>query len=142
MSNLRQADHPAIKVRSFGVTFQSGESVLPFSLPRSYLGSWHQLIYATRGVMTVRTAQCAWVVPPHRAALIPAGTEYRVELSGVVAVRNLYLRAQQRRRRLPSALGLAPSERNVVSEPPLLHTLVVHVNGAVAPVRRIAHQAR
>ena len=142
MSNLRQADHPAIKVRSFGVTFQSGESVLPFSLPRSYLGSWHQLIYATRGVMTVRTAQCAWVVPPHRAALIPAGTEYRVELSGVVAVRNLYLRAQQRSRRLPSALGLAPAECTVVNVTPLLRELIVRINGLGALDARIPKQRR
>ena len=31
-----------------------------------------QLVYASRGVMTVRTRDGTWVVPPHRAVWIPA----------------------------------------------------------------------
>ena len=32
-----------------------------------------QLVYASRGVMTVRSRDGTWVVPPHRAVWIPAG---------------------------------------------------------------------
>ena len=49
-----------------------------------------QLIFASRGVMTVRTRQGIWVVPPLRAVWIPAGTPHSVEMSGPVSMRTLY----------------------------------------------------
>src|ERR1700680_4657032 len=87
MSSFRQPQDGSVKIRSFGVTFPSGELAL-----RPAEG-WHQLISATRGVMTVRTDECAWVVPPHRAVWIPARVRYRVEMTGIVAMRTIYIRA-------------------------------------------------
>ena len=49
-----------------------------------------QLIFASRGVMTVRTRQGIWVVPPLRAVWIPAGIPHSVEMSGPVSMRTLY----------------------------------------------------
>src|SRR5580693_8299824 len=49
-----------------------------------------QLIFASRGVMTVRTKQGIWVVPPLRAVWIPAGIPHSVEMSGQVSMRTLY----------------------------------------------------
>lgn len=49
-----------------------------------------QLIFASRGVMTVRTKQGIWVVPPLRAVWIPAGTPHSVAILGPVSMRTLY----------------------------------------------------
>jgi AraC-like DNA-binding protein len=96
MSNFRQADDASIRIRSFGVTFRSGQKVSPEYLVPPAAGMWHQLVCATRGALTVRTDECAWVVPPHRAVWLPAGFQYRLEMSGVVAVRMLYIRPAKR----------------------------------------------
>ena len=89
MSNFRHPDR-TVQIRSFGVTFGSGAGA---PAHRYDAANWHLLIYATRGVMTVYTDRGAWVVPPHRGVWIPAGCQYRLEMSGVVALRMLYIRA-------------------------------------------------
>ena len=48
-----------------------------------------QIVYASRGVMTVRTSIGAWVVPTHRAVWIPAKTPHTIAMSGTVAMRTL-----------------------------------------------------
>ena len=50
-----------------------------------------QLLFASKGVMTVRTKQGVWVVPPLRAVWIPAETPHSVAMSGPVSMRTLYL---------------------------------------------------
>ena len=119
MSNFRQADESSIRIRSFGVTFGSGQKVPPHQLVPPAAGMWHQLVCATRGALTVRTDQCAWVVPPHRAVWMPAGFQYRIEMSGVVAVRMLYVRPRKRLDRL------LPRECSVVNVTPLLRELIL-----------------
>jgi AraC-like DNA-binding protein len=77
-----------------------------------------QLVYATRGVMTVRTSQGTWVVPPRRAVWIPAKTAHSILMSGPVSMRTLYLR-----------VGLVrhlPRNCCVVNVSPLLQELIVH----------------
>src|SRR5580692_9751533 len=51
-----------------------------------------QLVYASRGVMTVRTQDGIWVVPTDRAVWIPARVPHTITMSGDVAMRTLYLR--------------------------------------------------
>src|SRR5579863_8552186 len=51
-----------------------------------------QLVYASRGVMTVRTIDGAWVVPTRRAVWIPASLPHTIKMSGAVEMRTLYLR--------------------------------------------------
>src|ERR1700704_1918119 len=53
---------------------------------------WHQLVYATRGVLTVNTTTGSWVVPSRRAVWVPAGIEHEVEMLGPCSVRTLYIR--------------------------------------------------
>src|SRR6266849_10385945 len=50
-----------------------------------------QLLFASSGVMTLRTKQGVWVVPPLRAVWIPADTPHSVAMSGAVSMRTLYL---------------------------------------------------
>jgi len=53
-----------------------------------------QLVYACRGVMTVRTRAGTWVVPAQRAVWIPAGIAHSILMSGPVSMRTVYLRAR------------------------------------------------
>jgi AraC-like DNA-binding protein len=76
-----------------------------------------QLVYASRGVMTVRTEGGTWVVPTHRAVWIPAGVPHTISMSGMVAMRTLYLKA-----RLAKTL---PRECCVVNVGALLRELIL-----------------
>jgi AraC-like DNA-binding protein len=76
-----------------------------------------QLVYACRGVMTVRTSEGPWVAPAQRAVWIPAGIPHSVAMSGAVSMRTLYLRAHLVRR--------LPRTCCVVNVSPLLQELVL-----------------
>jgi AraC-like DNA-binding protein len=127
MSISRHTPDACIKIRSFGVTFSPGQVVLP--RPEQ----WHQLVYATRGVMTVRTDECAWVVPPHRAVWIPAKMRCRVEMTGVVAMRTIYVRTKSR--------GISRA-CSVVNVTPLLRELIVRTVRLSVLDLRIPEQRR
>lgn len=77
-----------------------------------------QLVYASRGVMTVRTRKGTWVVPPHRSVWIPAQTPHSITMSGQVAMRTLYLKA-----RLAKEL---PRDCCVINVSPLLKELILY----------------
>jgi AraC-like DNA-binding protein len=85
-------------------------------IPR-HLHPEHQLIYASRGVMTVWTEEGTWIVPPQRAVWIPAGTPHRVSIHGAVSMRTLYVR--------PRLVRFART-CCVVSVSPLLRELILH----------------
>jgi AraC-like DNA-binding protein len=80
---------------------------------------WGQLIYASRGVMSVHTEASYRVVPPNRAVWVPAGIEHRVEMSGAVSMRTLYF--------APSLTDAVPAECSVLNVSPLLRELILHV---------------
>ena len=50
-----------------------------------------QVLYASAGVMSVRTRGSSFVVPPQRAVWIPADVEHEVSCRGDVSLRTLYL---------------------------------------------------
>src|SRR4051812_15035063 len=50
----------------------------------------HQLVFASKGVMTIRTSQGIWVVPPLRAVWIPGGEVHSIAMAGSVLMRTLY----------------------------------------------------
>jgi AraC-like DNA-binding protein len=133
MSNFRHADDPEIRVRSFAVTYPHGGRKGVRGLAPPCAVDWHQLIYAVRGVVRVRTPRAAWMVPPHRALWVPAGTASALEMVGEVALRMLYVRTGPR--------GL-PSDCGVVNVLPLLRELIVRVNGIGALDERRPEQGR
>jgi AraC-like DNA-binding protein len=109
MPQTRQSE---IQIRSLALTYSSGFRIPP------HRHAWAQLIYASRGVMSVHTDTGAWVVPTHRAVWVPGEVEHAIEMSGEVAMRTLYL-----------APGLAhgvPDSCSVVNVSPLLRELVLH----------------
>jgi AraC-like DNA-binding protein len=89
--------------------------------------------------MTVRNDQGAWVVPPHRGAWVPAGSKYQVESSGVVAVRNLYIKARQKKEKL---FPHASEGCFVVNVTPLLRELIIRINLLGALDERVPEQRR
>ncbi len=135
MPNSRHGgDDPHVQIRTFGVTFRQGHPA-HFSVP-TRAPEWHKLIYPTRGVLTVETAQGAWVVPPHRAVWIRAGIDFDVQMSGVVAMRLLYIRPGVRGARLPREAC------SVVNVTPLLRELIVRAAMIGALDARVGEQKR
>lgn len=79
--------------------------------------AWHQLVYASRGVLTVSTDQGSWVTPPHWAVWVPARQVHEVRCTGVSELRTLYLR--------PGAGKGLPRLCALVPVPPLLRELIL-----------------
>jgi AraC-like DNA-binding protein len=77
-----------------------------------------QLVYASRGVMTVSTRHGTWVVPPHRAVWIPARIPHTITMSGLVAMRTLYLK--------PRLAKGPPRDCFVLNVSALLKELILH----------------
>lgn len=50
-----------------------------------------QILYASTGVMSVRTPETSFVIPPQRAVWLPAGMKHEVACRGPVSLRTLYL---------------------------------------------------
>ena len=126
MSRTRQTID--IVIRTLAATYSPGHAI-----PR-HSHDWHQLLYASEGVMTIHTAEGSWVVPPHRAVWIPANVEHSVEMSGAVSMRTLYL--------LP---GLSKALLKVccsVNVPPLLRELILDAVDRQTLQRSIPSEAR
>src|SRR5467141_2806494 len=77
-----------------------------------------QLLFASSGVMTQRTKQGVWVVPPMRAVWIPADTAHSVAMSGPVSMRTLYF--------LPRLCRRLPGKCFVMNVSSLLRELILH----------------
>ena len=58
---------------------------------RSHVHRRSQLIYATAGVMEVRTAEGLWLLPPQRAVWMPAGIAHEMRARRDVSLRTLYI---------------------------------------------------
>jgi AraC-like DNA-binding protein len=72
-------------------------TVVTFPMPAGRVFDWHthtdhQLAWAASGVLTVRTAATAWVLPPSRALWIPAGVRHETLSAGAATMRTLYVR--------------------------------------------------
>ncbi len=64
--------------------------------PAGYVDQMHehdyiQILYASAGVMSVRTEDLSFVIPPQRAVWLPANARHEVSCRGTVSLRTLYL---------------------------------------------------
>jgi AraC-like DNA-binding protein/quercetin dioxygenase-like cupin family protein len=71
--------------------------VATFPMPAGLVFDWHshedhQLAWAASGVLTVRTRESAWVLPPTRALWIPAGLRHETLSTGTATMRSAYVR--------------------------------------------------
>ena len=98
---------------------------------RDRLSDWGQLLFASRGMLTVHTDKGLWVVPVHQAVWVPAGVRNSVEVAGGVAMRSLYLHSSVR--------GL-PGDCRVVEISPLLREILRRAMRLSTLDRRIAAQ--
>lgn len=79
-------DVDAAGAPSFGLADELGEGASEWHAHRR-----HQLLYAAAGALTLEVADGQWLLPPQRAAWIPARTRHRVIVRGRAALRTVYL---------------------------------------------------
>ena len=87
--------------------FPDGFHIAPHSHPRD------QVIYGVSGVMRIETLEGAWIVPPDRALLMPAGMDHSIDVRGSVEMRTLYITPNE-----PTAikvLAVSPLLRELIS---------------------------
>lgn len=102
---------PRSRVRSYSITHPPGRVELPTQ------PGWDYLVFAHIGLFTALTESVAWTVPAHRTLCVPDGTRVRIQTSGHVGIRCLYLDA---------SLGVLEDEVRVVSLTSLTRELVLH----------------
>ncbi|MDQ0474290.1 AraC family transcriptional regulator [Labrys wisconsinensis] len=102
---------PARPMAAMEIDYPSGLSTGLHAHPSA------QLLYAIAGVMVVRSAAGSWVVPPNRAAWLPAGLEHEVRMCGEVKIRTVFVD--------PAAAPHLPADSCVVAVSPLLRELLV-----------------
>jgi AraC-like DNA-binding protein len=108
MSKSRQPSEPQLRAVSIG--FSTGYHW------RSSRSEWGQLVWTSRGVLTVDVGAALWVVTPHEALWLPPGLAHGVRMAGQGALRRVYL-ARALCRRLPR-------EPRVIRVAPLLRELL------------------
>ena len=103
----------------------STRPLIPFAhdYPHGATEPWHshdcaQLLHTLSGVVRVETEQGHWIVPPSRGVWLPAGTRHRLNITGHVAARTLFID--------PFARADLPSVCQVVQISDLLRELIIH----------------
>lgn len=86
MSDSRHGDDEPV-VRGYAVTHPPGTAEVRIQ------AGWNQLLYTARGVLTVRSRQGVWTIPPDRALSVPDGERLVLVNRRPVAVRAVYLRS-------------------------------------------------
>ncbi len=135
MSKARQPKVPAkpdgsVWVRTYPVRFTQGYAA------DTHDHEWHQLSYASAGVMRVATADSAWVVPPNRAVWIPARIPHAEEMRGQGTMRSLYF--------ANAIAGALPRHCAVMNVPALLRELILEatehgvLDAAIPAQKRLA----
>ena len=100
--------------------------------------SWHQLLFATSGAMTVSTARSSWMIPAGRAVFIPARGVHEIRMWGLVEMRTLYFAPS-----LTSFDGFAGTNKcSVIQVRPLLRELILCAVESMGLDSRVAHDAR
>jgi AraC-like DNA-binding protein len=109
---LDRRGRPIAQAATLSYDFDNGHVIPEHSHPED------QLVFASEGVMTVRTKDGTWVVPPLRAVWIPATTAHSIAMSGSVSMRTLYF--------LPRLARVPQKKCFVMNVPPLLKELILH----------------
>ncbi len=117
MSQKRQSAFEPVGNRRSQITALTRDYAAGHVIP-SHFHERDQLVYASRGVMTVRTHDGTWVVPPSRAVWIPAPVAHTITMSGSVSMRTLYFK--------PRIVKALPHTCCVVNVSSLLRELILH----------------
>ena len=76
-----------------------------------------QLVFASRGIMSVLTENGIWVVPPQRSVWVPANVPHVIRTSTAVKLRTIYID--------PAYAPRLPNQCCVLNVPPLLRELIL-----------------
>ena len=111
-------------------------AVVTFPMPAGRVFDWHthddhQVAWAASGVLTVRTADSAWVLPPTRALWIPAGVRHETLSAGIATMRTLYVR--------PDLCPISWPECTPVTAGPLLAELIGYLEDPGLAADQRAH---
>lgn len=109
------------EVRSLAATFRHGHRL------GAHRHAWAQLVYALSGVMHVAAEDRVWLVPPTRAAWIPAGLPHAIEIRGEVTMRTLYLAPTRAAAVIDPQQPPLPRGAGTLEVSPLLSELILHV---------------
>jgi AraC-like DNA-binding protein len=105
------ADEPFMIVRTLASNFAAGART------GRHAHDWHQLIYASSGVLTVWTERGSWITPTQRAIWVPAGVAHDIRFAAQSALRTLYVR--------PDASGGLPGHCTLITVSLLLRELIL-----------------
>ena len=87
----------------------------------------HQLLYAVSGSLHLQVEHAQWLLPPQRAAFIPAGIAHRVRCLARVALRTIYLAPEARPAVHAGERGdLSDQDCCVLSVTPLAREMILH----------------
>jgi AraC-like DNA-binding protein/mannose-6-phosphate isomerase-like protein (cupin superfamily) len=109
--HLSSDDEQYLTVRSLSTNWSRRHVI------ETHSHSWHQLLCAFSGAMTVQGGRSSWIIPPGKAVFIPAGATHSIHMWGEVAGRSLYF---------PPATSF-PAECRALDVSPLLRELVLRV---------------
>jgi AraC-like DNA-binding protein/quercetin dioxygenase-like cupin family protein len=117
-------------------TDQAAVIVVTFPMPAGLVFDWHthsdhQLAWAASGVLTVRTSDATWVLPPTRALWIPAGLRHETLSAGTATMRTLYIR--------PDLCPISWPDFTPVAASPLLAALIGYLEHPELDANRRAH---
>src|SRR5262250_885274 len=110
--------------------------VVTFPMPAGWVFDWHthrdhQLAWAASGVLTVRTSDATWALPPTRALWIPAGLRHETLSAGTATMRTLYIR--------PGLCPISWPDFTPVAASPLLAELIGYLEQPDLNADRRAH---
>jgi AraC-like DNA-binding protein len=110
--------------------------VVTFPMPAGHVFDWHthpdhQLAWAASGVLSVRTSDATWVLPPTRALWIPAGLRHETLSAGMATMRTLYMR--------PDLCPIAWPDFTPVAASPLLAEMIGYLERSDLDAGRRAH---
>lgn len=124
MSRKRRtrADEPFFLIRTLAQGMEAGHLI------ERHRHDWHQLIYASAGLLHVWTERGAWLVPPQWAIFVPAGTVHSIRFAAPSHLRTLYLR--------PGWGEAMPADCAVIGVSPLLRELILRATSEMMLDRR------
>lgn len=125
---LDRKGRPKAQMATLSHEFVDGDLIPEHTHPED------QLVFASRGVMEVRTKRGTWIVPPLRAVWIPARTPHSITISGMVSMRTLYV--------IPNFVRALAKNCFVLNVSPLLRELILHACGFPRLNRKVPAQKR
>lgn len=133
-------DVDAVALEAFAIRDELG----PVRLSAWHAHEKHQLLYASDGAMHFEIEGAQWMLPPQRAAWIPAGVSHRVRVTASVDLRTVYFAHASKG--ATCVFGVSPLAREMLLEAtrwgPELETLPSVARSFFEALRGLAEEWR